>query len=475
MIFPVAHEHMGHRRWPIITIVIVALCLLVHVVVTPIEKQRGEEANRALNEAFSYHAHHPYLQLAPPLDNLIGYVRGSRPRMDKPDPKPDNEDELRRQQAHFDNLTLVWQQRLDDRPRRKFGYVPARGDVLQIITHQFLHGDWIHLLSNMWFLWLCGVNLEDRWGRLIYGPFFLASGIAAALVELFFGGIPDVPRIGASGAIAGAMGAFLIVYSKTRIRFVTFIRVRPFFFTARAYVMLPLWFASELFSFFFGKVGSVAYGAHVGGFVFGLLVALVLQQTGVDKKLDQAIEEKITVSQDPRIVEASDLTTQGRAVEALTLLDQFTDASSNIDVQLETLRAAKAAGQTGREMEAYGRLLQLYIRDKQNDAAITLLREVRADKRLAELPAPALMTMGQTLEKTGLEREATDAYDALHRGNPTSLVAVKAMLAQAKIEVRLGAIDHARELFTIVRESPFSTKELDDVVDEELKKLPLST
>jgi membrane associated rhomboid family serine protease len=211
MIFPVAHEHMGHRRWPIITIVIVAVCFLVHVVVTPIEKQRGEEANRALKDAFSYHAHHPYLQLEQPLNDMIGYVRGSRPRVDKPDPQPDNEDELRREQAYLDNLSVAWRQRLDDLPRRKFGYVPARGDVLQIITHQFLHGDWIHLLSNMWFLWLCGVNLEDRWGRLIYGPFFLASGIAAALVELFFGGIPDVPRIGASGAIAGAMGAFFFV------------------------------------------------------------------------------------------------------------------------------------------------------------------------------------------------------------------------------------------------------------------------
>lgn len=473
MIIPIAHEHMGHRRWPFVTIAIVVTCLVVHGIVSPLEQANRHATDRALKEAFLYHATHPYLKVNAPLDKIIGYERGSRPRVDKPKQIPDSEEDRQKEQAHFDGLGAAYQKTAHDRPKYKYGYVPGRGDGLQIITHQFLHGDLLHLLFNMWFLWLCGVNLEDRWGRAVYAPFYFAAGIAAALAELFWGGLPDVPRIGASGAVAGAMGAFFVVYAKTRIRFMMVFRLRPVFFTARAYVMMPLWFALEVFYFYFAKPGLVAHAAHIGGFLFGVATALVLRQTGLEKKLDTAIEEKITVKQDPRIVEASDLVTQGRPVEALELLDKlYAESPSNIDVQLETLRAAKAAGQPDREITAHARLLQLYIREKQDEAAMSLFRELRAEKRVGDLPGPVLLSMGQMLEKAGFDRDAADAYEALHRGNAASLLAVKAMIAQAKIEGRIGATEHARELLTAARESPFSTKELDDVVDAELAKLP---
>jgi hypothetical protein len=107
-----------------------------------------------------------------------------------------------------------------------------------------------------------------------------------------------------------------------------------------------------------------------------------------------------------------------------------------------------------------------------DEPAIELFCELRATKRLGSLPGVVLMTMGQRLEKAGTERDAAQAYEALHQGNAASLVAVKAMVAQAKIEARIGAIDYARELLMAVRESPFSTKEIDDVADAELAKLP---
>lgn len=159
----------------------------------------------------------------------------------------------------------------------------------------------------------------------------------------------------------------------TRIRFAMVLRLRPVIFTARAYVMMPLWFASEVFYFYFAKPGLVAHGAHIGGFIFGVLVALVLRQTGMEKKLDAGIEEKITIKQDPRVVEAPDLVQQGRPVEALALVDKMcVDLPTSIDVQLETLRAAKAADQPDRELTAHGRLMQLYVREKQDEATIVL-------------------------------------------------------------------------------------------------------
>lgn len=469
MILPLAHEDMGHRRWPFITIAIVVACTVTHVIVTPVEASRERATRQALREALQYHAYHPYLEVHSPIDSIIG---SARMYAENPPEKPKSEEDRLREQAHLDALGQMYLEKQRDRPVFHYGYVPKRGDVLQLFTHLFLHGGWLHLISNMWFLWLCGVNLEDRWGRAVFGPFYLIAGIAAALTELLFGGVPDIPRIGASGAVAGAMGAFLLTHAKTRIRFVTFLRLRPLFFTARAYVMLPLWFASELFYFYFAKPGTVAHGAHIGGFIFGALVALVLRQTGVEKKLDAAIEDKITVKQDPRILRASDLVNEGQATEALALLDEVVaEAPSNVDAQLETLRAAKAAQAKDREVAAYGRLMQLYVRENQNEPAITLFRELLAEKRLAELPGAVRMTMAQVLEKTGADREAAQAYESLHQGTAGSLVAVKAMIAQAKIEARIGAVEHARELLTSARESPFSTKELDDVVDAELGRL----
>lgn len=472
MIIPIAHENMGHRRWPLITIAVVATCVITHLFVSSVEEQSVRSANDTLQESMQYHAMHPYLKVNPPLDKFVGWGNRGRVYVEHPKQAPDSDEEKVREQAHLDELGQTFKARLEGRPKFKYGYVPERGGIVSMFSHLFLHGDWLHLIFNMWFLWLCGVNLEDRWGRAVYGPFYFGAGIVAAWTELFVGGIPDVPRIGASGAVAGAMGAFLVAYAKTRIRFVTFFRLRPVFFTARAYIMLPLWFASEVFYFYLAKPGLVAHGAHIGGFVFGVAVALALRQSGLDKKLDTAIEEKITIKQDPRLIQAAELVSQGQPTDALALLDQvYAEAPTSIDVQLETLRAAQAANLPDRELAAYGRLMQLYVREKLHEPAITLFHEIRMAKRLTGLSGPVLMLMGQTLEQTGHERDAMDAYEAFHQGNPGSLVAVKAMIAQAKLEARMGGTEHARELLTAARESPFSTKELDDVVDAELMKL----
>ncbi|HVK66231.1 MAG TPA: rhomboid family intramembrane serine protease [Polyangium sp.] len=473
MILPITHENMEARRWPVVTLVIIAICFVIHSVVAATERSQTRDLSALVSQALTYHAAHPYLKTRPPLDEIIGYTQlpllAEKPR---PEKAPDDEEALARQQQHFDELGLSVQKTIDAFPTRRFGYVPARGDVLGLVTHQFLHGGWLHLLFNLWFLWLCGCNMEDRWGRAVYGPFYVAAGVVAALAHKLLGGSPNVPLIGASGAIAGALGAFLVVFATTRIRFVTFLRLRPIFFTAPAYVMLPLWLALQIAYLMLAPRNGVAYAAHVGGFVFGVVVAGALRSSGVEKKLDDAVEQSVTTMQDPRIVEASDLITQGRAAEALALLDELhVEMPSSIDVQLEILRATKMLGQRAREIAAYARLMQLYVRAGETDGAIALFREVHTENRLLELPAATLMQMGLTLDGAGFPRDATDAYEAVHRKNAETLLAVKALIAHAKIATRLGAIEEARALFTAVRESPFSTKELDDAALVELEAL----
>ena len=158
-------------------------------------------------------------------------------------------------------------------------------------SHQFLHGGWMHLVFNMWFLWLTACNLEDRWGRLVFLPFYLASGIAGALAHRWFNAGSGTPMVGASGAIAGAMGGFLVIFASTPIRFfyLLWLGLRPKWgtFEARAIVMLPLWLLVEVLSGVFARGSGTAHWAHVGGFAFGAAVAGAVRVSGLDEKLDR--------------------------------------------------------------------------------------------------------------------------------------------------------------------------------------------
>ena len=158
--------------------------------------------------------------------------------------------------------------------------IPARlasGDgYYTLVSSMFLHGGWMHLAGNMLFLWIFGDNVEDELGHGTFLMFYLASGVLAGLVHVGFGPASVVPTVGASGAIAGVMGGYLLMFPKARVDIfiflVIFIRIIP----VPAWIMLMLWFAMQ----FIGGVGSdpdnggVAYWAHAGGFIAGLLLTI---------------------------------------------------------------------------------------------------------------------------------------------------------------------------------------------------------
>ena len=165
-----------------------------------------------------------------------------------------------------------------------WGVVPAEFHLVTIVTSMFLHGGWLHVGGNMLYLWIFGDNVEDRMGRGRFVLFYLACGFIAALTQMFVSP-PDsfVPMVGASGAIAGVMGAYFVMFPHSRI--VTLI---PFIFLqvveVPAMFFLPIWFLMQ----FLNGVGSiarveaatggVAFWAHIGGFVFGVLGGFALQR-----------------------------------------------------------------------------------------------------------------------------------------------------------------------------------------------------
>jgi membrane associated rhomboid family serine protease len=142
-----------------------------------------------------------------------------------------------------------------------------------LLTSMFLHGSLLHLLGNMLYLWIFGDNIEDRMGRGRFVAFYLLCGIVAALAQGIMDPRSTVPMIGASGAISGVLGAYLVLYPRARV--LALLPLPFFFYTVRvpALVVLGLWFVGQLLSSLLaagGPAGGVAFGAHVGGFVAGL-------------------------------------------------------------------------------------------------------------------------------------------------------------------------------------------------------------
>jgi len=143
-----------------------------------------------------------------------------------------------------------------------------------LLTSMFLHGSWMHLLGNMWFLWLFGNNVEDSMGRLRFLAFYLITGLAAAFGQIITDPDSIIPMVGASGAISGVMGAYLILYPRVRV----FVLVPIFvFFTSvalPAWIMLGYWFFIQLASGLLtsSDMGGVAFWAHIGGFIAGVVL-----------------------------------------------------------------------------------------------------------------------------------------------------------------------------------------------------------
>jgi membrane associated rhomboid family serine protease len=157
--------------------------------------------------------------------------------------------------------------------------------ILGIFTSMFLHGGWLHLLGNMLFLWIFGNNVEDRLGRVPFLVFYLVGGIAAALAQVVIDPHSTIPLVGASGAIAAALGAYIVLFPSARILSLVFLGFFYQLLEVPAVILLGFWFLLQLVNGFaaFGAQtaqGGVAFFAHIGGFALGVVVGLLLRFTG---------------------------------------------------------------------------------------------------------------------------------------------------------------------------------------------------
>jgi membrane associated rhomboid family serine protease len=168
-------------------------------------------------------------------------------------------------------------------PAALFGYLPPGAQpippVATVFTSMFLHGGWLHLGGNMLFLWIFGNNMEDLLGRGRYLVLYLGGGVAAALVQALSAKYSTIPMVGASGAVAGVLGAYLVTYPRANVHVFVWIIIFFWIVTVPAWILLGFWFGTQLLSGLAGDAGSpgVAFWAHVGGFAAGTLLYLAIR------------------------------------------------------------------------------------------------------------------------------------------------------------------------------------------------------
>ncbi len=293
IVLPVGHEKDTVRRLPWVTFGIMALCAVVLYVTPATRPGDDERIFFRMEAAAEYFLTHPYLEveeadldlLFPGRDRrgleimLEAYRESYRPA--------GGADRRQEQQAELDRRIAMAREAVERLPVRRWGLVPAAAGPVTLLTHMFLHAGWLHLLSNLFILYLVGPFIEDVYGRVLFAGFYLASGVAGGLAHLVWHLGSTVPLVGASGAIAGAMGAFLIRYRNTDIHFVYLFGLSGSgTFSAPAWSMLPLWFAEQVAMGLLvsGEEGGVAYWAHAGGFAFGVAAALIIKNKKVEER-----------------------------------------------------------------------------------------------------------------------------------------------------------------------------------------------
>lgn len=448
LLIPLRHENMRGRRWPIITFALIGINILVFLLTYGPMKQEGPEHARVRLQLLVLANDHPDLRMTPDASAYVESVKKKagdqweklvpayRTLLQSPAPRArENEDPAELQQ-HMDAACEAFEAQKSDILNR-YAFVPAGPTLISYVTANFLHGGWLHILGNMWFLWLAGFILEDNWGRIIYPIFYLIAGAAALQFYAWCAIGSYTPLVGASGAVAALMGAFLVRFPKLKIDMAAYAFFMRFRFKAAAYWLLPAWLANEFLSgSVLGATSSVAHWAHVGGFLFGMAGAYVIRKSGLEQQASEAIESKVAWSADPALVQATELLENSKFDEAATTLENHLKQKPGAIDALEMLQNVHwRRNDIPAYLQATAQLCQAHLKAQDTDAA---WRDFEAYSSAGgdKLPAPTWLEIARMLEnQQHIERAATE-YRRLADAHPTEKQSILALVAAGRLYLK---------------------------------------
>lgn len=510
MLLPVTHENLRGRRWPWVTTIIIVLNILAFLGTHWTLEREFRQVSQIRLHLLLLSSHYPDVPLNPDAAALVAEFKRQHPDAfrtlgDRRAPIDQwdavlQSDKLSKSDLEAEANDLA--SALEEFKRKSFAwtytYHSHEPTAVSYLTWNFLHGGWLHIIFNMWFLWLAGTIVEETWGRILYPIFYLASGIVAAVVQ---GAVfPDsfVQCLGASGAIAGLMGAFLARFPTTRIKLMwiwTFGLVRKyvrqnsekrsqraiyrwFLFWLEpivpAYVLLPLWLFIQVFWGALATAGveqGVAYWAHIGGFAFGMLAAVMLRVSGLEQAADEAIEAKVSWTADPRIVRATEFMAANQYDGAVAEMQQLVkEQSDSIEAHELLLKAQDKKQDVEGQKQTLAALCRIHVAAGNGETAWGYYEQFR-NLGGERLPRGVWLALCRYLESAKAWETAEFEYRRFAELNASERTSVSALISAARICLNeLNKREVAEALYQEAAASPVEHADLERVIQDGLKE-----
>ena len=485
MLIPIRHENMQARRWPVITIGLIVLNTVIFVITSSTMDRESPELGSTKAHIILLAAAHPELTMSDQERELVENFKTDNPTewehvqnpmhhvIDGWDAKMRLKEDPRELQTDMESLDAKYTELASTSIVERYAFTPAHTRAITYLTANFLHGGWLHLIGNMWFLWLAGFVLEDVWGRPLYLAFYLVGGVVALQIHAWSDPASIIPCVGASGAVAALMGAFLTRFPKMKIEMMwIFGFFRTYRFHASAYWLLPLWVLSEVFyGALFGKASGVAHWAHVGGFMFGALGAFVIDKAGLEGRVNEKVEKQISWTCDPEMERANQLVEAGQMDEAVAVAQQHVTAKPNSIDGWNLLRQVYWRRQ---ELPAYheatAKTCELHLQAKNPEAASQDYEDFR-NSGGEKLPAAPWLGICRFLEEQGNYDRALSELASLIKAYPAERHGLMAQMAAARICLkRLNRAEDALKFYHAAAQSKVPHLDLEPAIEAGIKE-----
>ena len=475
ILLPIGRDDSTIQRHAWISYAVIAANVLMFLATTMMFNLGVGQTREAFRNATAYIADHPYLTIPPALSEILAdpFER----ELKSGEVQPPIRYVMQREQWELDKLAEKAVAAYRGLPMIRFGYIPAEGGFPNLVTSMFVHAGFMHLLGNMLFFFLSGPFVEDVFGRPLFAILYFTGGFAATFTYWAQHPTSMIPLVGASGAIAAVMGAYLIRFAKSKVEFI-FI---PFWFRPQlnfrfflpAFVVLPLWFLQQLFEMKFTEAGSgVAFSAHVGGFIYGAALALIVKVTGFEEKhVAPKIQKDISWQIDPRIESAMaardrfDFETAKKEIAPV-----LREKPGDVDALRTALDIARASEDSAM-LDNYGtKLLTRLIDTKEDAAAVELIQDITVQIEPSLTPR-FTSRAAAFVERTGDRDWALTLYEKALKGDPLGAAAVPSLVKLGSLKKARGDVSGAKAAFEQARTHPKCTPEWADSIGQRLSEL----
>ena len=476
LLIPIGRDDSEIRRHAWVSYTIIALNVVVFILTSvAMRPEVVESIDAQWQSAFTFYVRHPYLKAPAALDELLTAEDKEELSDRARAAEVPSRNAVRNEQAELDSMVARAVESTSELPFAKWGYVPAKAEVLKHFSSMFIHAGFLHLIGNLLFFFLSGPFVEDVYGRPIFAALYFIGGIAADLSSAVRDPDSTIPMVGASGAISAVMGAYLIRFYKSKIEFfwLPFIW-RPmlhFRFFMPAFIVLPLWFAEQLWEMQSESGSGVAFSAHVGGFVFGAMFGVVMSAIKYEQKyVDPKVTQETTWTMDDRLARAIEARRFGNddlAKQELAAL--LREQPKNIDALRTSLDLVMDHGDWAAADTLAARLLTAYIDEKHLDTARELVSEFTAER---DTRIPKFLTRAAAfVERLGDRDWALMLYERLYDTDPVGPGAVGTLVKTSALLRASGDRARAHATLQKARTHPACNAEWAQTIDSKLATL----